>query len=91
MLMCWSVQRGLTYAPASLQQPAQPWKICGFVADSNGRCNGDSSSSNAKRADAFIHNLAGRMGRPVHREITLPGRGVKFADDLIASAAALVC
>lgn len=38
--------------------------------------------SNAKRADAFIHNSDGRMERPVRREITLPGRGVKFADDL---------
>ena len=27
-----------------------------------------SRPSNAKRADAFIHNLAGRMGRPVHRK-----------------------
>jgi len=35
----------------------------------------------AKRGDAFMHNLAGRMGRPP--EITLParGRGMKFADD----------
>jgi len=43
---------------------------------------------NAKRADAFIHNLAGRMGRPVHRKITLPGQGVKSADDLPTRPAA---
>jgi len=65
---------------------------CGIIAASRSaddRCYVDGGSSNAKRGDALIHNLAGKNGTAVattgnHATWTVE-RGMKFADDSSSS------